>query len=65
MPTGLFYGIATNPLLAQRAGLDYGDIQWRDVIETFSLISSVQKSCTIQVPDTSDEGACLCERATG
>ncbi len=28
MPTGLFHGITTNPLLAQRAGLDYGQIDW-------------------------------------
>ena len=29
MPTGLFTGITTNPLLAQRAGLDYPAIDWR------------------------------------
>lgn len=28
MPTGLFTGITTNPLLAQRAGLDYPRIDW-------------------------------------
>ncbi|NRB00181.1 MAG: hypothetical protein HRU32_10225 [Rhodobacteraceae bacterium] len=28
MPTGLFTGITTNPLLAQRAGLSYPDIDW-------------------------------------
>jgi transaldolase len=31
MPSGLFYGITTNPLLAARAGLDYGDIDWLDL----------------------------------
>ncbi|OSQ50662.1 hypothetical protein MGEO_11765 [Marivita geojedonensis] len=30
MPTGLFRGITTNPLLAQRAGLDYPHIDWAD-----------------------------------
>lgn len=28
MPTGLFYGITTNPLLAHRAGLSYPRIDW-------------------------------------
>ncbi len=29
MPTGLFTGITTNPLLAHRAGLSYPEIDWR------------------------------------
>ncbi len=28
MPTGIFTGITTNPLLAKRAGLSYPDIDW-------------------------------------
>lgn len=31
MPTGIFHGITTNPLLAARAGLSYGQIDWRDM----------------------------------
>lgn len=31
MPTGLFHGITTNPLLAARAGLDYPKIDWSDL----------------------------------
>lgn len=31
MPTGLFHGITTNPLLASRAGLDYPQIDWNDM----------------------------------
>lgn len=31
MPTGLFHGITTNPLLAVRAGLDYPEINWSDM----------------------------------
>ena len=31
MPTGLFAGITTNPLLAARAGLDYPNIAWADL----------------------------------
>ena len=33
MPTGLFRGITTNPLLAQRAGLDYPSINWTDMAQ--------------------------------
>ena len=31
MPTGLFTGITTNPLLAKRAGLSYPDIDWGEM----------------------------------
>lgn len=33
MPTGLFRGITTNPLLAQRAGLDYPAIKWAEMAQ--------------------------------
>lgn len=33
IPTGLFKGITTNPLLAHRAGLSYGDINWVDLAQ--------------------------------
>ncbi|MEN8659969.1 transaldolase family protein [Marivita sp.] len=33
MPTGLFRGITTNPLLAQRAGLDYPAINWLEMAQ--------------------------------
>lgn len=31
MPTGLFHGITTNPLLATRAGLEYSKIDWAEM----------------------------------
>lgn len=31
MPTGLFFGITTNPLLAHRAGLHYPQIDWGEM----------------------------------
>jgi transaldolase len=34
MPTGVFYGITTNPLLTARAGLIYDQIKWQDMIQT-------------------------------
>lgn len=52
MPTGLFHGITTNPLLAKRAGLDYAAIEWGDVIETASALGT--RELHIQVPDTSE-----------
>jgi len=33
MPTGMFTGITTNPLLASRAGLDYANINWSDMAQ--------------------------------
>lgn len=33
MPTGVFKGITTNPLLAQRAGLEYPTINWTDMAQ--------------------------------
>ena len=33
MPTGLFRGVTTNPLLAQRAGLDYPAINWVEMAQ--------------------------------
>ena len=53
MPTGLFYGITTNPLLAERAGLDYTAIEWVNIIEIAS--SPGARELHIQVPDTSEE----------
>mgnify|MGYP000214402597 CR=1 FL=1 len=32
LPLGVFYGITTNPLLAQRAGLDYARSDWRGLL---------------------------------
>lgn len=33
LPSGMFYGVTTNPLLAQRAGLNYGTIDWADMAQ--------------------------------
>ncbi|NCX08398.1 MAG: transaldolase, partial [Rhodobacteraceae bacterium] len=33
MPSGVFYGITTNPLLAARAGLTYHQINWQDMVQ--------------------------------
>ena len=32
MPSGVFYGITTNPLLAARAGLTYDQTNWQDMV---------------------------------
>ena len=53
MPTGLFYGITTNPLLAKRAGLDYSAIEWDNVIKAASKLGA--RELHIQVPDTSED----------
>ena len=33
MPSGVFYGITTNPLLAARTGLAYHQINWQDMVQ--------------------------------
>jgi len=33
MPSGVFCGITTNPLLASRAGLTYDQINWQDLVQ--------------------------------
>ena len=33
LPTGMFYGVTTNPLLAKRAGLRYDAIDWADMAQ--------------------------------
>lgn len=52
MPTGLFYGITTNPLLARRAGLEYNLIKWRDMMQKAASLHA--QEFHIQVPDTSN-----------
>ena len=53
MPTGLFFGITTNPLLAHKAGLDYGKLDWTDIISTAAFLGALELH--IQVPDLSDD----------
>ncbi len=50
MPSNVFHGITTNPLLAKRAGLLYGDIEWHAVIERAAECGA--KELHIQVPHT-------------
>ena len=50
MPSNVFHGITTNPLLAKRAGLLYGDIEWHAVIERAAKCGA--KELHIQVPHT-------------
>ena len=51
IPTNLFYGITTNPLLAQQAGLYYPEIKWQSTIGHAADLGV--KELHIQVPDTS------------
>lgn len=53
MPTGLFYGITTNPLLAKRAGLEYSAIEWGNVFKVASTLGA--RELHVQVPDTSED----------
>ena len=48
MPSGLFYGITTNPILAGRAGLFYSSINWPAKMELADKLNV--KEFHIQVP---------------
>ena len=48
MPSGLFYGITTNPILAQRAGLFYSSINWPSKMASADKLNV--KEFHIQVP---------------
>lgn len=48
MPLGLFSGITTNPLLAQRAGLTYGAIDWRDMFAAARDVGAAQLHVQVQ-----------------
>lgn len=52
LPSGLFAGVTTNPLLAERAGLIYSQICWDGL---FSQLDETPISeCHIQLPDTTE-----------
>ena len=48
MPSGLFYGITTNPILAERAGLFYSSINWPSKMASADKLNV--KEFHIQVP---------------
>ena len=52
MPLGVFHGITTNPLLAQRAGLIYEDIDWSQMAERAVALGAQELHG--QVPNTSE-----------
>lgn len=60
MPTGLFFGITTNPLLAHKAGLDYFKLDWPDIMGDAASLGA--RELHIQVPDVSDIAPSFAER---
>lgn len=52
LPTGIFYGITTNPLLASRAGLSYHSINWLDMAGRAKALGG--KELHIQLADTKE-----------
>ncbi|MGV6839531.1 MAG: transaldolase family protein [Planktomarina sp.] len=42
MPTGMFKGITTNPLLAHRSGLTYSQINWGDMAKRAADLGAVE-----------------------
>lgn len=53
MPTGLFKGITTNPLLASRAGLIYPEIDWEDMAKRAADLGARELHAQVYgAPDT-------------
>lgn len=50
MPTGIFHGITTNPLLAQRAGLTYPSIDWDRMAERASALGARELHAQVYGP---------------
>lgn len=50
MPTRLFKGITTNPLLAARAGLVYPQIDWGDMTRRAADLGAVELHCQVYGP---------------
>ena len=40
MPTGIFYGITTNPLLTKRLGLNYEEVVWEEMISQAAALGA-------------------------
>jgi len=53
MPTGLFYGITTNPILAERAGLFYSTINWQSKMTIADELNV--KEFHVQIPSCDEE----------
>ena len=53
MPTGLFYGITTNPILADRAGLFYSTINWQSKMTIADELNV--KEFHVQIPSCDEE----------
>jgi len=51
MPTGLFRGITTNPLLAKRAGLTYPEINWADMAMRAADLRATQLHAQVFGPE--------------
>ena len=53
MPMGLFYGITTNPILAERAGLFYSTINWQSKMTIADELNV--KEFHVQIPSCDEE----------
>lgn len=50
MPSGLFHGITTNPLLARRAGLSYPEIDWPALMGEAAELGAKELHCQVVGP---------------
>ena len=50
MPSGLFHGITTNPILAERAGLFYPSINWSSIMAVADELNLREFHVQVQAP---------------
>ena len=63
MPTGIFYGITTNPLLTKRLDLNYGEIVWEDMISKAAELGA--KELHIQIYGDANKALSFAEHVYG
>ena len=60
MPSGLFHGITTNPILAERAGLFYPSINWSSIMAVADELNV--KEFHVQVPSCDETAISFAEQ---
>ena len=63
MPTGIFYGITTNPLLTKRLGLNYSEIVWPEMVSKAAELGA--KELHIQIYGDANKALSFAEHVYG
>ena len=63
MPTGVFYGITTNPLLTNRLGLSYDEIIWKEMVSKAAKLGA--KEFHVQIYGDANKALSFAEHVYG